>query len=189
MSNPSSDSSSVWGNDVESILIAISKNSVILCREHKNRYFALQRLLRFFKIPCILLSSVNAVFSVSLSTFMTQDRVSMLCSFISLITTIITSTELYLSIEKQLTIELESSKSYHLLSVEISKILSLNRENRSIDSIAFLDKSVSTYEKLYESSCMIEKNVKDNLLNIYTDPLSFQPSVDILDRENNGEIL
>ena len=72
MSNPSSDSS-VWSSDIESILTAISKNSVILCKEHKNRYFALQRLLRFFKIPCILLSSVNAVFSVSLSTFMTQD--------------------------------------------------------------------------------------------------------------------
>ena len=64
----------------------------------------------------------------------------------------------------------------------------MNRENRSIDSIAFLDKSVSTYEKLFESSCMIEKNVKDNLLNIYTDPLLFQPSLDVLDVERSGNL-
>jgi len=181
--NNQSDNCSEWGDDVETLLLNISKNSVVLSKEHKKRFFYLQRLLRYFKIPSILLSSVNAVFSVSLSTFITQDRVSLLCSFISLITTIITSTEMYLGIEKSMIIELDSSKQYHLLSVEIVKVLSLSRCNRNIDSISFLDKCVSEYSKLFEASCLIEKSLKDSLLSITKDPLDFQPSSDELDLE------
>ena len=181
--NNQSDNCSEWGDDVETLLLNISKNSVVLSKEHKKRFFYLQRLLRYFKIPSILLSSVNAVFSVSLSTFITQDRVSLLCSFISLITTIITSTEMYLGIEKSMIIELDSSKQYHLLSVEIIKVLSLSRCNRNIDSISFLDKCVSEYSKLFEASCLIEKSLKDSLLSITKDPLDFQPSSDELDLE------
>jgi len=183
MMNNQSDNCSEWGDDVETLLLNISKNSVVLSKEHKKRFFYLQRLLRYFKIPSILLSSVNAVFSVSLSTFITQDRVSLLCSFISLITTIITSTEMYLGIEKSMIIELDSSKQYHLLSVEIVKVLSLSRCNRNIDSISFLDKCVSEYSKLFEASCLIEKSLKDSLLSITKDPLDFQPSSDELDLE------
>jgi len=187
MSNPSENS--IWSNDIEDILHAISKNSIILSREHKLKYFNLQRLLRWFKIPCILLSSVNAVFSVSLSTFITQDRVSLLCSFISLITTIITSTEMYLQIEKNMTVELSASKSYQMLSVEIIKLLSLSRENRNIDSQAFLDKSISEYQKLYDASCMLEKNIKDKLHDIYKGT-SIKESSDELDVVyNGGEII
>ncbi len=184
-----SDTSSIWSSDIEKLLHAISENSVVLSREHKLKYFSLQRLLRFFKIPCILLSSVNAVFSVSLNAFISQDRVSLLCSFISLITTIITSTEMYLQIEKNMTVELDASKNYQMLSVEIIKILNLSRENRNLDSQAFLDKCVSEYQKLYDASCMLEKHIKDSLLTIYkSDPLEFQPSKDDLDLERNGDI-
>jgi hypothetical protein len=185
MSSPSSDSS-LWSSDVEKILNAIAKNCVILSRQHKLKYFYLQRLLRFFKLPCILLSSVNAVFSVSLSAFITQDRVSLLCSLISLITTIITSIELYLQIEKHMMIELEASKNYQMLYVEIIKVLTLDRNNRNIDSQAFLDKSISEYQKLYDASCILENNIKDELSRIYHDPLSFKPSYDELDIEKNG---
>ena len=189
MSSPSSDSS-VWSSDIETILNAISKNCVILSRQHKLKYFHLQRLLRFFKLPCILLSSVNAVFSVSLSAFITQDRVSLLCSFISLITTIITSIELYLQIEKHMVTELDASKSYQILNVEIIKVLSLNRENRNIDSSAFLDKCIGEYQKLYEASCLLENNIKDELINIYGgNPLEWKPSRDDLDVERNGETI
>ena len=189
MSNPSSESS-IWSSDIETILTAISKNCVILSRQHKLKYFHLQRLLRFFKLPCILLSSVNAVFSVSLSAFNTQDRVSLLCSFISLITTIITSIELYLQIEKFMVVELEASKSYQILYVEIIKVLSLNRENRNVDSQAFLDKCISEYQKLFDASCILENNIKDELIKIHDDePLEWRPSRDDLDVERNSEII
>jgi len=184
----SSESSGSWTSDIEYILHAISKNSSLLSKEHKKRYFKLQKLLRYFKLPVIVFSSINAVFSVSLSTFITQDRVSLLCSFISLITTIITSIELYLQIEKQMSLELDSSKSYQILVVEIQKVLILNRENRTIDSGPFLDKCIADYQKLYDSSCIIEKQIKDNLMNIYNpEPINFKISNDELDVEINGE--
>jgi hypothetical protein len=86
-----------------------------------------------------------------------------------------------------MSIELDSSKSYQILAVEIQKILSLNRINRSIDSVAFLDKCVAEYQKLFDASCIIEMQIKDNLMNVYKDPLSFRPSHDPLDIEQNGE--
>ena len=90
---------------------------------------------------------------------------------------------MYLGIEKSMIIELDSSKQYHLLSVEIVKVLSLSRCNRNIDSISFLDKCVSEYSKLFEASCLIERSLKDSLLSITKDPLDFQPSSDELDIE------
>jgi len=189
MSNPASDTS-IWSSDVENILNCIAKNSIILSKQHKIKYIQLQRLLRYFKLPAIILSSINSVFSVSLSTFITQDRVSLLCAFISLVTTIITSTELYLSIEKNMSIELVSSKSYQILSIEILKVLNLNRENRNIDSQSFLDKCISEYQKLYENSCILEKSIKDKLLDIYNKDTSIKESSDELDVVyNGGEII
>jgi hypothetical protein len=129
------------------------------------------------------------VFSVSLSAFITQDRVSLLCSFISLITTIITSIELYLQIEKHMVTELDASKSYQILNVEIIKVLSLNRENRNIDSSAFLDKCIGEYQKLYEASCLLENNIKDELINIYDGNHEWRPSDDELDIQRNGDII
>ena len=96
---------------------------------------------------------------------------------------------MYLSIEKNMTNELDSSKSYQILSVEILKILNLDRINRNMDSQTFLDKCVSEYQKLYESSCIIERSFKDSLHNIYgPEALDWKPLNDELDMENNEDI-
>lgn len=158
---------SEWGDDVDAILQAINLNSVVLAKQHKKQFFILQKRLKFFRLPSIILSSANAVFSVGLTTFLKQKDVSLICCLISLITTIITSTELFLSIEKQMGSELDSSKSYQILSIEICKILNLAENHRNTDASAFLDKIVAEYEKLLENSHIIEKTIKDNLIDIY----------------------
>jgi hypothetical protein len=87
-------------------------------------------------------------------------------------------------------VELEASKSYQMLYVEIIKVLSLNRENRNVDSQAFLDKCISEYQKLFDASCILENNIKDELIKIHDDePLEWRPSRDDLDVERNGEII
>ena len=186
-----SNDSSEWGCDVEKVLEDIKNNSIILSNEHKERFLSLQKRLRYFKIPCILLSSVNAVFSVSLSAFINQDRTSMLCSFISLITTIITSTEMYLSIEKSMISELDVSRSYYLLSVDIAKTLRLDRVNRTIEANTFLDSCVNQYKNLFSSSCVLDKKIRDSLVIFDSNDhlnTGWKPSSDELDIERSGNI-
>jgi len=111
----------------------------------------------------------------------------MICSLISLITTVITSTELFLNIEKTMVRELEVSREYYLLSVDISKILRLDRNNRTIEAATFLDNSISIYKNLFESSALLQKSIHDKLVSFDEDAFNFvKPSSDELDVEKNG---
>jgi len=186
-----------WSEDVEIILDKIRQNSIILSEHHKKHYFSLQSWLKYFRLPCIILSSINAVASIGLQSYLEQKKISLITCVISLITTIITSTELYLQIEKQMTIEIEVSKEYYLLSVDIFKTLSLNRDHRNIDATSYLDSCLSNYKNLYENSGVLEKKIRDQMtlvdcdmitpdLNGYEDmpchPTSpFLPSTDEMD--------
>jgi hypothetical protein len=62
-----------------------------------------------------------------------------------------------------MSIEMEASKEYYILSIDINKILGLNKENRNIDASTYLDNCLSTYKKLFENSIVLEKSIKDKL--------------------------
>jgi len=153
-----------WSSDIEEVLDNMRQNCIVLSELHKRRYFALQGWLKYFRLPCILLSSVNAVASVGLAAYLQQKHVSLINCGISLITTIITSIEMYLQIEKQMGVENDVSKEYYLLSVDISKILSLKRFNRNIDAYSFLDNAMSKYKNMYENSAVLQKRIVDKLI-------------------------
>jgi hypothetical protein len=158
-----------WTNDVEIILDKIRQNCVVLCEQHKQQYFYLQSWLKYFRLPCIVLSSINAVASIGLQAYLAQRHVSLINCLISLVTTIITSTELYLQIEKQMSTELEVSRDYYLLSIDIHKILGLNKENRNIDASTYLDSCMSGYKNLFMHSMVLEKRLKDKLISLDCD--------------------
>ena len=146
--------------DIEIVLNKIRKNSVELSQAHKNKYEKLKSKLIYFRLPTIILSAVNSVFSVGLSSYMPQSQVSVINCLISWI---IVSIELYLSIEKSMQNEYDMSKSYYLLAIEIEKFLSLDRENRQIDCQPFLEKVYNLYCKYFESSRLLKKSIRDAL--------------------------
>ena len=122
--------------DIEIVLNKIRKNSVELSQAHKNKYEKLKSKLIYFRLPTIILSAVNSVFSVGLSSYMPQSQVSVINCLISLICGIIVSIELYLSIEKSMQNEYDMSKSYYLLKKSIRDALTpINREKDSISQI------------------------------------------------------
>jgi len=152
-----------WSADVESLLDKIRQNCVILSEQHKHQFFYFQSWLKYFRLPCIILCSINAVVSIGLPAYVPQRHVSLINCLISLVTTIITSTELYLQIEKQMSIEMEVSKEYYLLSIDINKTLLLNKENRNIEATTYLDSCMNKYKNLFEHSMVLEKKLKDKL--------------------------
>jgi len=156
-------------DDIETILDKIRRNSIQLNYCHKQTYEKLKNKLVYFRLPTICLSAINSVFSVGLSAYMKQQDVSVINCLMSLVCGIIVSVELYLQLEKSLSIEYDVSKSYYLLGIEIQRFLLTKRENRTIDCQPFLDKSYNQYTKLFENSRLLKKSIHDNLTDLQTD--------------------
>ena len=153
----------VWTPDIENILENIRCNCVTMSSKHKNRYLYLKGVLRYFRIPIIILSGLNSVMSVGLQPYLEQGIISAATSLISLTCGIIGSIELFLAIQTQMENELLKSKEYYLLGIDIYKVLCLERANRHLDGIAFLDEKFAIYEKLIESSNVINQKITDSL--------------------------
>ena len=152
-----------WSTDAESICENIRINAVIMSEYHKKRYEYLKSYLKWFKLPLILLNSLNVFFSVGMNEFLTQNYISLLTMGISMICSILNSVELFMEVEKSMSIELLVSKQYYILSTDIYRCLALDRTNRSIDGKTFLDESYNRYIKLYEQSNLLSKKIKDSL--------------------------
>jgi hypothetical protein len=152
-----------WSSDIEKVLEQIRINSVMLSKEHKTKYLYLKGILRYFRVPVILISSIASVSSVGLQSYIDQQLISAITCLLSLTCGIIGSIELFLAIQSRMENELMASKDYYILSIEIFKVLTLERENRSIGGKTFLEASYSTYVKLIENSNIIDKKIGDRL--------------------------
>ena len=148
-----------WYLDMESILEKIRKNSVILSHHHKKYYIYLKERLKYFRIPVIVLSSINTVLSISLDKYTIYSSI-IICG-INLIVTIISSIELFLNIQKQIENNLILQSGFYTLSINIYKILQLNRTNRTVKGIDFLNECFDEYNRLFHLSTL--QTIKDSL--------------------------
>jgi len=155
-----------WTDDIDQVLNNIRINCVILSKLHKQRYFELKSTLKYYRLPVIILNGANSIIAVGLQPYATQGAISLSTSLIALTCGIIGSIELYFGIQKRLENDMISQRDYYLLSVDIFKTLSLNRENRPIPAKDFLEKSYNTYTKLIESSSTLNKVKGDKLIPI-----------------------
>jgi hypothetical protein len=163
-----------WTIDIESVLEQIRINSVLLSKAHKKRYFYLTQILRYFRLPVIIISGINSIVSVGLQPYLKQVTISMMTCLLALLCSIIGSIELYLTIQKSMENELTSSKDYYILSIDIYKTLSLGKEHRPIPAKEYLDKKYGDYVKLFENSNLLSKKIKDKLNPL---PLDIAPSI------------
>ena len=155
---------SSWDNDTEMILNSICINANELSEFHKEKYYYYKNMLKYFKIPIIILSSINSVIAIGLSAFIEQSIVSIITCILSLISAMLGSIELYLGIQKTMETELDSSKQFKILSYEIYKNLSLKRENRNVNGKTYLEEKYNEFIKLIEQSTLTDKKVNDLLV-------------------------
>lgn len=142
----------VWTESIERILDKMRINCVNLSEYHMFKYRRYKRYLMFFRIPIIVLSGANVFTSVGLQSYISQPSISIINSISSLICGIITSVELFLNIQKKMETDLVSHKDYYRLSIDIFKVISLERSIRKVDGKTFLDQKFSEYEKLIKGS-------------------------------------
>lgn len=156
-------SSESWTQDIENVLDNIRINSIILSNEHKNKYFHLKTILRYFRLPVIIISGINSIVSVGLQPYVDQGIISIMTCLLALICSIIGSIELYLAIQKGMENELVVSKDYYILSVDIYKTLTLSKDHRPIPAKDYLDRKYNDYIKLFENSNLLAKETVDKL--------------------------
>ena len=152
-----------WSIDIEKLLENSRQNCVLLSKLHKQEYLYYKSYLKWFKLPIIAISAINSVISLGLQPYLEQSYISALNSGLSLICGIITSTEIYLGITNRCENELDMSKSFYLLSVDIFKMLSLDRQNRNNDGSQFLETTLNRYCQLIEKSNITAKKILDEL--------------------------
>ena len=90
---------------------------------------------------------------------------------------IIGSVELYLGIQTSMELELKQSKEFYTISIDLFKMLSLRRENRSEDGKDYLNKRYGDYIKLCEASNLLRRKLLlDTLTEIPPDTVDKSPT-------------
>ena len=153
-----------WSDDVELVCRNIEHNSVELSRLHKRQYLRLVGQQVFYRIPIIVLSSINSIFSVGLSSYVEQDIVSVINCLLSLLCGIISSVELYFQLTKRIETALITYREFYLLSTRINSCLKLERDHRHVTSgVDFLTDVMNKYNTLFEGANVMPDDYTDEL--------------------------
>ena len=153
-----------WSGEIEEICEKLRINCVNLSEYHRKRYYTFKSYGKWFRLPLIVLASVNSTASVGLQPVLDQQIISGITCLLGMIMGIIGSLELYLGIQTSMELELKQSKEYYTLAIHLFKTLALRRENRLEDGKEYLNEKYSLYIKLCESSNLLDKKMKSDLL-------------------------
>ena len=152
-----------WTSDIEQILDQVRENSVWLSQHHKKKYFYYKNVSDYFRIPTIVVSSIASVASVGLTSYVAQENISGIVCLLSLSVGIINSIELYLRIQDNLENELNTSKAYYALSIDLHKLLNLSQLNREGEPKQVLNEYYKRYEDLVQESNLLSASYPDRL--------------------------
>ena len=165
-------------NDIEGVLDKLRSNSSVLANYHRKRFLLLKARLKYYRIPIIVFSSVNAVASVCLGGFMAQSYISLLNMFLSLVVSIIGAVEMFLQINRELESSLVNQKEFYILSCDVFKYLAMAKMNRITDERTFLNDTYTRYIKLVETSYTLKKKIDDKLQDELTTKINVLTNVD-----------
>ena len=166
-------------DDIDKLLENIRVNCIHLSNAHKERYLELSASLKYYKIPVIVISGISSLVSVG-QQFIPQQVITICTGLFGLSCSIIVSIELYLGISSQLSQSASLTKEFYSLSTDIFKTLSLSNENRTENSLTYLESIYGVYTSLCANSPIIVKQIQDRLLIINEEIMpshSFAPSL------------
>jgi hypothetical protein len=155
----------MWSQEIKTILDKIRLNSIKLSSKHRTTALSYQHIAQYFDMPVIILSTISS--SLGSNSLIADNDKASINLFISMTITILTSIKLYLNITSNLNQEIQLSRDYYVLSIDIYKNLNLPIESRP-DAQQYLNECYSQYVKLIEQSTLNNKIKKDELLKVET---------------------
>jgi len=153
-----------WNEEIEDLLNKIRLNSIVLADRHRLNYLEFKSVSKYFDIPIIVISTLSASFSVGSQNYLKQSMISTITCGISMSIAILSSIKLYLNLDDLIKKEVDLSKSFYLLSLEIYKTLHINKDLRKQDGLEFLNKKYNDYTKLISQSELLRKRLKHDEL-------------------------
>ena len=155
----------IWSDTEYKILENVRINSVNLSEYHRKRYYHFKSFAKYFDLPILFLSSFSASFLMGANNFIgSQDTINLIgCGFNTAIT-LISSIKLYLNINENMKLEIDMSKAFYTLAIDIYKVLALNPEERGESGLSYLHKKYNQYTKLVESSNLLKSRFKTDQL-------------------------
>lgn len=145
-------SEKIWTDNIEKVLDHLRLNCAQLSNYHRYRYVYYKRQVKWFKIPIIILSGINTFIAVGMVGTIGQFYVSIITSVVSLFCGIITGIEMFMKFQDKMVMELNTHRDYYKISIEIYKVISIDRKSREISGVTFLDAKFSDYEKIKSRS-------------------------------------
>lgn len=145
-----------WSEDIVEFLELIRSKSVDLSAKHTANFFYYKSCENYFQIPTIVLSVFSSFISVGVSNFVAQPTISTTTASISMAIAILGSVRLYLNLTLNVALELELSKEFHILALDISKELFLPIELRKQTQQEFLEAIYGSYIALLQKSSLIK---------------------------------
>jgi len=181
----------VWSEETEDLLERLRVNCVNLSEYHRSRFYHFKSWNKYFRIPMLLLASVNSTASVGLNQVgVEQSVVSGITCVLGMIMGMITAVEMYLDIKSSMDKEMLQSKEFYTLATDIYRMLRLQPEERGEEGLSYLAKKFSQYTKLKEHSDLMKKKMKHDMLATIprgTKESSPTPSVEELEDEIYGK--
>ena len=145
-----------WTPKIDAMLLILRENCNYMSKYHNFKYQYYKERLKWFRIPIIVLSAVNAFTAVGLQPYTAQQNISTINSILSLLCGILTSIELFLNVQKKMENDLMSHKDYYTLSMDIFKMVSLDLHKRNTNGRDFLEEKVGEFKKLIQNSNAID---------------------------------
>jgi len=153
-----------WMTEVEKLCEKLRINCVNLSEYHRRRYYHFKSYGKYFRLPMIILASINATASVGLQPVLEQPYISGITCLIGMMMGILGAIELYLGIQSSMELELKQSKDFYSLAIDVYKTLQLKPEDRGEDGKDYLNKKYSMYVKLCEASNLLKRKLTMDLL-------------------------
>lgn len=144
---------------IKRVLEMICVNCVKHSLYHNARYHFYRRCLyACFRIPSLILSSLNGFFAVGLQKYIHQHTISLTNAGLSLFCGILTGIEILLNLQKRMEAEMDTYKRYYKLNVEIQKelIIYSHKNDEKMEKIKdFLEKKYNEYQGIIASSNIV----------------------------------
>jgi hypothetical protein len=163
-----------WHDAEEEYLKKLENQANILHKHYSKEYTYYNQLATKFNIPILVVSSINALTAIALSQFVEQTMVSILNAVLSAGTGVLGSIQLYMKLNEKMGKALSSSIHMKRIALKISKELSIDRDQRSVEGIAFLNECFTEFTTTIEQGNPLEKTV-ENTLSLTPPPKSHKP--------------
>lgn len=141
-----------WTTNIERVLDKLRINCCQLSNFHKYKYQYCKSQIKWFRLPIITISSITTFASVGLQEYVRQETISVITSVLSLLVGIISGIEMFMKYQDKMEIELTTHKEYYRLSIEIYKMISIDRAYRKVSGKDFLEERFNEYEKIKSHS-------------------------------------